>query len=401
MEECTYGIWGGYSYESLMYGNRIEGCRNGIAIEHGQDNTIWANEFRNDTIGVQLWERPSQPTGWGYAQKRDVASRDYGIWENEFDEVKNPLKISASRNIRITSDNRFENYETLLSEDKPNEGLEMSLAPNHPAPPDSVAPLPDGMDAMLPEDHLRGRQYILVDEWGPCDFRSPSIWLRTAEGRQYTFVLFGPPGQYQLTGGEGWSHKSKNAGTFPDTLICTREQEAELLTLDLEFTSEGFTDRFGRFIKKGRRYPFKFSRFEKKFDWRVRWYNYDESSDPVRHYEAFKALKNKPAEAVDRKEELHYAWWGAPAPGVDAEHFATFAETEFDIAKGNYILSLTSDDGAKLYLDGELLIDHWNIHEPATDEIQVTLGGTHRLEIAHFEGGGFATLDFRMARSEL
>lgn len=396
IRECTYGVWGGYSFESLIYGNHIEGCRNGIAIEHGQDNTIWRNEFRNDTIGVQLWARESQPSDWGYTQNRDVASRDYNIWDNTFEMVKTPLKISASKNLSIGSDNRFEGFEKLLAEEKPNTALRMDAAIDYPPVPDTVAKLPGGKDAMLPEDHLRGRRYILVDEWGPCDFRSPSIWLRNIDGGQYTFLLFGPPGRYKITGSNGWSRITREGGTFPDTLVCTRKPGAELLTLELKFTGQGFTDRFGRFIKKGQSYPFQFSRFEKKLDWQVRWYSYDESSDPMQHYDVFKALKNKPSSAVATKEELHYAWWGAPAKGIDADHFATFAETKFDIAEGTYTLSLTSDDGAKLYLDGKLLIDHWNIHEPATDEIQVTLGGTHRLEIEHFEGGGFATLGVRI-----
>jgi PA14 domain/Periplasmic copper-binding protein (NosD)/Right handed beta helix region len=401
MKECTYGVWGGYSFGSLFYGNRIEGCRYGIAIEHGQENTIWGNEFRNDTTGVQLWERPSQPADWGYAQNRDVASRDYNIGNNTFSRVKIPLKISASKNLTISSGNRFEGFEKLLVEEKPNADLRMDAAIDYPPPPDTVAKLPDGMDASLPEDHLRGRQYILVDEWGPYDFRSPAIWLRTIEGGRYTFLLLGPQaGNYKIAGGEGWSHIRGESGTFPDTLICTRKPEAERLTLDLEFTGEAFTGRFGNFNKKERVFPFRFSRFEKKFDWQVRWYNYDESSDPVQHYEAFQALKNKPAPAADANEELYYAWWGSPAEGIEADKFATFAETEFDIAEGNYTLALTSDDGAKLYLDGKLLIDHWDIHEPATDEVPVKLGGRHRLEIEHFEAGGFATLDFRMAVSE-
>lgn len=401
MKECTYGVWGGYSFESLFYGNHIEGCRYGIAIEHGQENTIWSNEFRNDTTGVQLWGRPSQPADWGYAQNRDVASRDYNIWGNTFDGVKVPLKISASKNLNISSSNRYKNFEKLLVEEKPNTGLRMDAALDYPPAPNTVTALPDGMDAMLPEDHLRGRQYILMDEWGPCDFRSPSIWLRTIEGRQYNFLLLGPPdGNYKITGGQGWSNISSGNSTFPATLICTRKPEAELLTLYLEFTGQAFTGRFGNFNKKGKVFPFKFSRFEKKFDWQVRWYNYDESSDPMQHYEAFKALKNKAALAIDAKEELYYAWWDSPAEGIVADKFATFAETEFDIAAGTYTLSLTSDDGARLFLDGKLLIDHWDIHEPATDEVQVKLGGKHHLEIEHFEAGGFATLDFRMAMSE-
>ena len=33
LDSCTYGIWGGYSYESVMMANHIAGCKYGIAIE--------------------------------------------------------------------------------------------------------------------------------------------------------------------------------------------------------------------------------------------------------------------------------------------------------------------------------------------------------------------------------
>jgi hypothetical protein len=45
-------------------------------------------------------------------------------------------------------------------------------------------------------------------------------------------------------------------------------------------------------------------------------------------------------------------------------------------------------------LDGTLIIDHWDIHVPATDEVEVNLDGNHIFEIEHFEGGGFSTLSF-------
>ena len=94
-------------------------------------------------------------------------------------------------------------------------------------------------------------------------------------------------------------------------------------------------------------------------------------------------------------DDLYFAWWGSPAEGVSEDKFATFAESEFDMEPGEYVIELTSDDGIRLFLDGKKIIERWDIHEPAVDEVQVKLGGHHKLELEHFEGGGFATLDFR------
>jgi len=57
---------------------------------------------------------------------------------------------------------------------------------------------------------------------------------------------------------------------------------------------------------------------------------------------------------------------------------------------------IAPDDGARLYLDGKRLIDHWDVHEPAVDEVEVALGGRHTLRVEHFDAGGFSTLDFRL-----
>ena len=94
--------------------------------------------------------------------------------------------------------------------------------------------------------------------------------------------------------------------------------------------------------------------------------------------------------------DLQFAWWDSPAPGVNADRFATVSTSTFNIAPGRYRLELTSDDGARLYLDGKRLIDHWNVHEPAVDEVEVNLSGQHTLRIEHFDAGGFSTLGLRM-----
>ncbi len=58
---------------------------------------------------------------------------------------------------------------------------------------------------------------------------------------------------------------------------------------------------------------------------------------------------------------------------------------------GEYVLRLTSDDGSRLYLDGELLIDHDGLHAPTERDAAVPLSrGDHALFVEHFQTyGGF------------
>ena len=55
------------------------------------------------------------------------------------------------------------------------------------------------MDAMLPSGALRGRSTIIVDEWGPYDYRSPKIWpAGKTTDRPLKLRVLGPPGKWTL-----------------------------------------------------------------------------------------------------------------------------------------------------------------------------------------------------------
>jgi tetratricopeptide (TPR) repeat protein len=70
------------------------------------------------------------------------------------------------------------------------------------------------------------------------------------------------------------------------------------------------------------------------------------------------------------------------------EWFAIDYRGRFWIAQpGIYDFALTSDDGAKLYIDGRLAIDNDGIHESTRRQTAVTLGGgIHRLRVSYFQG---------------
>src|SRR3989449_10224378 len=88
-----YGVWGGYSYQTLMADNDFKDSRTGIAIEHGQDNTIAGNRFDHDSTVIRLWADSIEPSDWGYPKHHDTRSRDYQISENAF--VGNRTRLNA------------------------------------------------------------------------------------------------------------------------------------------------------------------------------------------------------------------------------------------------------------------------------------------------------------------
>lgn len=298
IRECTYGIWGGYSFGSLILGNYLADCKTGIAIEHGQNDTIRQNLFQDDSVGIQLWARDQQPADWGYVKHRDTRSRDHSIDRNVFLNVRKPLKISASKSISVNGENLFYDFDVLLETSKANDSLRFlrndlygsadklasvwrhpelsatkSLNFEHPGKPENpYAPLdipfgelhepdslPDGMLAVLPDGFPRGRRFILMDEWGPFDFRRPIAVLDTVAGQQYSLVLIGPSGDWKITDMKGIKKVSAQKGKVPAQLSFQRDPAAKACSIRFEYSGPQMTvTQFGKRMAPGEVYNFEF-----------------------------------------------------------------------------------------------------------------------------------------------
>jgi hypothetical protein len=77
-------------------------------------------------------------------------------------------------------------------------------------------------------------------------------------------------------------------------------------------------------------------------------------------------------------------------PGVTkrTEWFAIDYSGKFWIADpGMYTFSLLSDDGAKLYIDDQVIVDNDGVHAPLEKTGAVELaGGLHRIRVSYFQG---------------
>jgi nitrous oxidase accessory protein NosD len=72
-----YGMWLGYSFNSIVDSNEVNGNFNsGIAIDRGFNNYIAHNLIKNNPIGIELWEGSNIP---GYETQ---FSHDYTIHDN-------------------------------------------------------------------------------------------------------------------------------------------------------------------------------------------------------------------------------------------------------------------------------------------------------------------------------
>ena len=78
---------------------------------------------------------------------------------------------------------------------------------------------------------------------------------------------------------------------------------------------------------------------------------------------------------------------------VEATGVLTIEETD------NYVIRLVSDDGARLYLDGDLLIDNDGLHGPEARDSELILeAGSYPFKVEYFQGGGGAALSVQWAK---
>jgi len=73
------------------------------------------------------------------------------------------------------------------------------------------------------------------------------------------------------------------------------------------------------------------------------------------------------------------------------------AEGEVDLPPGAYIVRTISDDGIRVWMDDERIVDRWTPHESAIDIAPIT-GGHRRFRVEYYEIGGFAELRFEILR---
>jgi hypothetical protein len=84
---------------------------------------------------------------------------------------------------------------------------------------------------------------------------------------------------------------------------------------------------------------------------------------------------------------------------LTADNWAMVLDGDFDVERpGKYTFFLNSDDGSKLYIDDQLVIDNDGDHSllELSGEKELS-AGPHKVRIEFFEAGGEATLELDLA----
>lgn len=98
---------------------------------------------------------------------------------------------------------------------------------------------------------------------------------------------------------------------------------------------------------------------------------------------------------TERVSEINENSAGAYYPGGPANDFAVRYTGEFLVSEGgSHTFYLTSDDGARLYIDGKLVVDNNGMQAATLKTGVVELSaGMHEIKVEYFEGGGPGSID--------
>ena len=380
----------------------------GIAIEHGQDNKILANDFEGDQTAIRLWWNAIEPSDWGYPKSRDTKSRTYTINDNRF--LGNHVAVALeSTQKTVLLRNKYFGVDTLVRtrgdtagfrRDARRSGMAaLPLAPWRPNLRDVAAPLPKdkASDPFSFDASRRGRAGILIDEWGPYDWRAPRAWpVRDADSSairgQVAYQIIGPAGNWHLVASRG-AVVNRTMGKVGDTLLVT-PAAGPVVDIDIEFEHQGdaVISSDGAVGRAGDPYRFRLRRFLAPIDWKVQVFAWDSLTDPRKTAGGHRAAFRNTPLATRRDSLLDYQWSRPKLTGFPDRQFLATAEGTVDLPKNaEYDVFTISDDGIRVWIDDKLTIDNWTPHESAVDHADLK-PGKHRLRVEYYQVDGWVEL---------
>ncbi|HXY19379.1 MAG TPA: NosD domain-containing protein [Gemmatimonadales bacterium] len=406
-----YGVWGGYSHDTRIVGNDLVGNRIGIAIEHGQDNLIGWNRIADGTTGVSLWADTVTDTSWGYPKHRDVRSRGYRVTNDLFRRLRVGLRSRQTAGL-VQTWNRWMDVDsaTVLRDTDGYQASEDATArevtsdsgvPRPPAEYADLAPATAPGDTAVPGSPLaaRDRSAILVDEWGPYDWRSPKLWpADSTRGSPLRLVTLGPAGRWRVATRRGVAAVAPTSGRIGDTIAVTPAAGPGAdWELTLEYRGGATVSPRGSARAAGEAYRFTYGRFEPAQDWAMRFFAWTDSADPRTRPAAFAALLAGPPLLERRAPRLDLEWYRPQIEGLPQERWAMEATATVTLPAGGYTLRAISDDAVRVWVDGRLAIDDWAPHESVVDGAALT-GGRHELRVDYYQVDGWVELRLDIVR---
>ncbi len=424
VENGICGLWGGYSSDSLIAGNEFTGNgalaygleRGAINIEHGSRNRILENRFLNNKAAIHLWwdndgslfrlpgvagnlrgvegnviagnrfridARPGSvgamsPLGAGSVDRRVVLQvRDDGtnhVRDNAY--FGNSVRLGSPQDVEFAVKSGAEPTRT-------------GVMPGWRIPRHEVLGSKRPVGA---RKHLRGRDRILIDEWGPWDHDGP--WIRslgTQQGGPAWEVFHAGRFEARLTG--SGATLQRQPGSEPRSEVVRIQAGTGLTPYRLTVHGDGLDRTFeGRILR---------------VPWEVSFFSWRQGPDPRTNLTAWRALASAPEAVQVRLESLRFAYGGRGPKdlnlseeltrrGPGGERFGMIARAAVPLPAGRWKITTRSDDGVRVQVNGTVVLENWTWHGPERDEaaFETSAPGSVELVVEHFELDGHSELSF-------
>ncbi|MFG0306423.1 MAG: right-handed parallel beta-helix repeat-containing protein [Phycisphaerales bacterium JB040] len=432
VENAICGIWGGYSSGIRVHGNEF--VRNGgmpygaegggINAEHASGWLIDGNSFVNNRTAVHFWtdhdvelmRLPGVSPGYrGVDGNAIVRNRFVLNDEHPFGEGAEGLSVVRARRELSTERGTMPFGTNWLMENEweVDEGVGLGIwtqsagfeRPSGKAEDVvwfSAIPEPELFGTTRPTETPvhplvePGRGSIVMGRWRAWDFES--VLLREAapgpgggEDGVRRFELYVPRGVARDVSIEYLG------GPAP---TITRDGRGVLDPIEIEVRAQGDSPAqvalFRLTVK---------DRLERtmvvplvRLDWRVRAWAW--GIDPVEDREAWRAEGAAATPVTLGSLDLAFGYAGPAGAserlgGVEAgERFGLIAETSAVLPVGAWSLQTLSDDGVRVEVNGEVVIDRWNVHGPTPDAAVFQSDGETptTIRVEYFENTGYAVL---------
>jgi nitrous oxidase accessory protein NosD len=396
------GVWSGYSQETLIAGNEIEDNggmgygaeRGGVNIEHGRKNLIVHNQFKKNRCGVHLWWDADEGLAtrpWALAN--GVESKDNLIAANEFTGDDLALNFRGVSEATV-GPNQISGVKTEMLVEAESKVIRTDGAA---APALEIPQYPVYGDTrpVGARPELRGRENIVMTEWGPWDHAAPLVQLVETAGTSHVYDLHQMPRKLSVTIiGDGikghltpataknpaarYVVSAKEKGVFPYTLRIVAGDYQKVIRATLPALS-----------------------------WDVSFFKWTKETDPRENLAGYRKLAEGETAVKATAEQLVFKYGsGGPSElklsdaltkaNLGGDHFGMIARTHTTLGKGKWKAATLSDDGVRVTVDGQPVIDNWTWHVPTRDEGTFEMAEPKAVEIVveHFEIDGYAVLDF-------
>jgi len=104
---------------------------------------------------------------------------------------------------------------------------------------------------------------------------------------------------------------------------------------------------------------------------------------------------------VRTDDTIDFWWWDdSPDPSINRDHFSVRWEGTIAVSEGDYTFNMGSDDGSRLWVDGQLVMDYWDVcctHWQSTVSLS---DGLHQVVMEMHEHDGAAWADLTWQRAE-